>query len=198
MQTSAVEPAMLIEQYLPTFDVRDYHELAVQGEPERAYAALRSVDFNRSSLVRALFAVRTLPSRLLSRGVKPAPQLASFLETAVALGWVIFEELPGRELVAGAITQPWASVVRFVGLPAPEFVAFAEPGFAKIVWTLGVQPRAAGSCVLSTETRVLTTDAASRRKFRRYWFVFSPGIRLIRHAALNLAKRDLEQARQAA
>ena len=56
---------MLIEKYLPTFDVRDYHELAVQGEPERAYAALRSVDFNRSRLVRALFAVRTLPSRLL-------------------------------------------------------------------------------------------------------------------------------------
>lgn len=189
---------MLIEKYLPGFDVRDYHELAVQGEPERAYAALRSVDFNRSSLVRVLFAVRNLPSRLLSHGVKPAPQLASFLETAVALGWVIFEELPGRELVAGAITQPWAPVVRFVGLPAPEFVAFAKPGFAKIVWTLGVRPGTAGSCVLSTETRVLTTDAASRRKFRRYWFVFSPGIRQIRHAALNLAKRDLEQVRHAA
>ena len=189
---------MLIEKYLPTFDVREYHELAVQGEPERAYAALRSVDFNRSRLVRTLFAVRTLPTRLLSRGVKPAPQFSSFLETAVELGWVILEELPGRELVAGAITQPWAPVVRFVGLPAPEFVAFAEPGFAKIVWTFGVQPAAAGSCVLSTETRVLATDAVSRRKFRRYWFVFSPGIRLIRRVALNLAKRDLEQSRPAA
>jgi hypothetical protein len=38
----------------------------------------------------------------------------------------------------------------------------------------------------------------SRRRFRRYWFAFSPGIRLIRHAALNLAKRRLEQSRHAA
>jgi len=197
MKTNTAMPSMLIEKYLPTFDVREYHELAVQGEPERAYAALRSVDFNHSRLIRTLFAVRTLPGRLLSRGVNPAPQFASFLETAVELGWVILEELPGRELVAGAITQPWAPVVRFVGLPAPEFVAFAAPGFAKIVWTLGVH-LAAGSCLLSTETRVLTTDAVSRRKFRRYWFVFSPGIRLIRHAALNLAKRHLEQSRRAA
>src|SRR5688572_3888299 len=170
MKTNAAEPSMLIEKYLPTFDVREYHELAVQGEPERAYTALRSVDFNRSRLVRALFAARTLPSRLRFRGVKPATQLASFLETAIALGWVILEELPGRELVVGAITQPWVPVVRFVGLPAPEFAAFAEPGFAKIVWTLGVHPAAVGSCVLSTETRVLTTDTVSRRKFRRYWF----------------------------
>jgi hypothetical protein len=46
---------------------------------------------------------------------------------------------------------------------------------------------------LSTETRVLTTDTASQRKFRLYWFVFSPGISLVRQAAFNLVKRDLEQ-----
>lgn len=31
-----------------------------------------------------------------------------------------------------------------------------------------------------TETRVATTDPASRRRFRRYWTVFSAGILLIR------------------
>src|SRR5687768_4437315 len=112
MKTGLVEPVMLTEKYLPNFDLREYHELAVRSEPERAYAALRSVDINRSRLVRTIFALRTLPSRLLPRGgVQPAPDAASFLELAVALGWVIFEELPGRELVAGAITKPWAPVV---------------------------------------------------------------------------------------
>ena len=96
-------------------------------------------------------------------------------------------------------------------LPNPGLQLFASWGYPRLsLWplrSLGLRRSCgpsvcnlatAGSCVLSTETRVLTTDAASRRKFRRYWFVFSPGIRLIRHAALNLAKRDLEQPRQAA
>ena len=44
-----------------------------------------------------------------------------------------------------------------------------------------------------TETRVHTTDARSRRLFRRYWAVFSPGILLIRRASLKLVKAEAER-----
>jgi hypothetical protein len=154
--------AMLIEQYLPTFDVRDSHELRVAAPADAAYAALRALDLTRSWIVQALFALRSLP---------------------------------GRELVAGAATQPWKSVVTFHGLPPAEFTRFATPGFTKIVWAMAARPMTPAVSVLSIETRVLATDAASRRTFRLYWLVVSPGVRLLRWAALHRAKRALERAR---
>ena len=44
-----------------------------------------------------------------------------------------------------------------------------------------------------TETRVTTTDAEARTKFRRYWSVFSPGIVLIRWLALEPVRREAER-----
>jgi hypothetical protein len=40
---------------------------------------------------------------------------------------------------------------------------------------------------------VVTTDAQSRRRFRRYWSVVSPGILLIRHETLRLVRREAER-----
>jgi hypothetical protein len=183
---------MLIDKYLPTFYVHDYHEIRVVAAPGQAYAAFRSLDLMRSPIVRALFAIRTLPSRFRSR--PPAghrPTSRSFLQMALDVGWVILEEIPGQELVAGAVTQPWAPIVQFRGLSGPEFIVFAEPGFTKIAWNIAVAPGGPGLTLVSTETRVAPTDAISRRRFRRYWFMFSPGIRLIRCIALHLLKRQL-------
>jgi hypothetical protein len=187
---------MLIAQYLPTFDVRDYHETQVRAPADTAYAVLRALDLNRSWIVQALFTLRSLPSRLLRRPSPPPPS-GTFLEQALALGWVILEEATGRELVAGAVTQPWKSVVRFQGLPPAEFCRFSTPGFTKIVWAIAARSVTADVSVLSLETRVLATDPASRRKFHLYWLVVSPGVRLIRRAALYHARRELERLRAA-
>jgi hypothetical protein len=104
--------------------------------------------------------------------------------------------MPGRELVAGAVTQPWKSVVTFHGLPPAEFIGFSTPGFTKIVWAMAAWPVTPAVSVLSIETRVLATDSAARRKFRLYWLVVSPGVRLLRWAALHQAKRELERTRR--
>jgi hypothetical protein len=186
---------MLIEQYLPTFDVRDYREVRVVAPAETAYAVLRSLDLQRSWIVQALFAIRSLPSRL--RGsTSPPPPSGTFLEQALAVGWVILAEAPGRELVAGAVTHPWRPVVTFQGLPPAEFLSFTTPGFTKIVWAIAARPVTPNVSVLSMETRVLATDPASRRKFRLYWCIVSPGVRLLRRIALNRTRRELERARQ--
>lgn len=187
---------MLIDKYLPTFYVHDYHEARVAAEPERAYAALRDLDLMKSPVVRALFAIRTIPSRLRSRsGGMRSPVASSFLEAALDAGMVILEEIPGQELVAGCVTRPWEPIVRFRGLPGPEFIAFAEPGFTKIAWNIAVRGASPGYSLVSMETRVATTDAVARRRFRRYWFVFSPGIRLIRRIALRQLRQQLRRER---
>jgi len=82
----------------------------VRAEPTRAYAVRRSLDLNRSRIVRTLFTIRTVPSRLRGSGSAPdAPPGQPFLEAALTFGWTILEEEPGRELVLGSVTQPLGS-----------------------------------------------------------------------------------------
>ena len=93
----------------------------------------------------------------------------------------------------GAVTQPWRQEVHFHGLPAEEFVAFREPGYAKIAWTIEAEPVGPSSSVFSTETRVVTTDPLSRERFRRYWALLSPGILIIRYEILRLVRAEAER-----
>jgi hypothetical protein len=83
--------------------------------------------------------------------------------------------------------------VVFTALPPDQFTAFAEPNYVKIAWTLRADPVEAGGAVFRTETRVQTTDALSRVKFRRYWAFMSPGIILIRWASLGPLKAEAER-----
>ena len=50
-----------------------------------------------------------------------------------------------------------------------------------------------GCCALvATETRAVATDAEARRRFRNYWALISPGVKLIRLAALHNVKKVAE------
>ena len=52
--------------------------------------------------------------------------------------------------------------------------------------------------MVSTETRVATTDKYARERFRRYWAVVSPGVRLIRVEGLRVVRADAERRYRAA
>ena len=93
----------------------------------------------------------------------------------------------------GAVTQPWEANVVFRPLPPAEFVAFDEPDYVKIAWTLRADPVDDNESIFRTETRVMTTDAVARRKFRWYWARFSPGIVVIRRVMLGLLKNEAER-----
>lgn len=186
---------MLLDKYLPFFEARERHEVLVRAEPARAYAAVRSLDLERSMLVRALFRIRTLPERIRSRQRISPREPRPFLDTALSIGWRILEEASGEEIVVGAVTRPWTASPRFQGMPGEAFCAFAEPGYAKIAWNFAVRPAGPGLARVSTETRVVTTDPASRRLFRAYWLVLGPFIRMIRIVALRRLRRDLARER---
>lgn len=182
---------MLLDRYLPFFEARERHEVLVRAEPARAYAAVRAIDLERSLLVRALFRIRTLAGQIRRRQPVAPRAARPFLETALSVGWRILEEAPGEEIVVGAVTRPWTASPRFQGMPPEAFCAFAEPGYAKIAWNFAVRSEGPGGARVSTETRVVTTDPASRRRFRAYWLVFGPFIRLIRIVALGRLRREL-------
>ncbi len=185
----------LIERFMPRFEVAEQHEIRVNAPAEYTFAAARAMDLDRSAVVRAVFAVRTLPSRL--RG-EPSRKPAPLLDETVALGWRVLAEIPEREVVVGSVTQPWLAEVKFRGIDPDAFLDFAEPDYAKIVWTLEVEPLGPAKSRFLTETRVCTTDPRARRLFRRYWAVFSPGILLIRRVSIQLVKAEAERRFRAA
>jgi hypothetical protein len=111
----------------------------------------------------------------------------------LSLGWRVLVEIPGREIVLGAVTRPWHANVVFRSIPTEEFAAFKEPDYVKIVWNLRADPAGNGASILRSETRAIATDPFARRKFRRYWSLVSPGIVLVRLRALRLAKAGAEK-----
>lgn len=189
------QPDALLDLFMPTYEVREYHEARVAAPVEFAYEGVRAMDINRSQLVRGIFRARQL---MLGGDEGARPRSRSLLEETQALGWGVLAEEPGREIILGAVTQPWKADVRFESLPPNEFAAFDGPGHVKIVWTLSAEPIDSRSSIVRTETRVATTDKYARERFRRYWAVVSPGVRLIRVEGLRLARADAERRYRAA
>jgi hypothetical protein len=183
-----------LDAFLPDFEVRDAHRRKVQAPADVVFGAAHQVSLVDSRLARTIFGLRELPERLRGRHI-PHRERTPLLEEVRTLGWSELAREPGRHVVLGAVTQPWRADVEFRGLPLEEFRSFSEPGYAKIVWSIEVEPLAATSSLLHTETRVSTTDESSRQKFRRYWSLLSPGVILIRFEMLRLIKAAAEKAR---
>jgi putative NADPH-quinone reductase len=179
----------LLDAVMPRYEVGVRHSAEVNAPASVTFAAIRNTDFERSPMVRAFFRAREMvlrakhDDRRLPRGL---------MEQMAALGWSMLAEEDGREVVLGTVTQPWQPNPVFRSLKAQEFVRFDEPGFAKLALTLRVDPISAQRCEVSTETRVLTTDSASRALFRSYWAFLSPGVDLLRRFLLQQVKAEAE------
>ena len=84
-------------------------------------------------------------SRVVLGGADAGTRPKGLLAQTTSLGWRVLAETPGREVVVGAVTQPWLPNVVFRGLAPEEFRAFQDPGYVKIVWTLRADPSASPS-----------------------------------------------------
>lgn len=180
----------LLDRFIPVYEVSERHHVRVAAPAEVTLAAARDMDLLHAPFVRWIFR-----GRELAMGSRPDDQMRprELLPLVRSLGWGVLREVPGREVIVGAVTKPWEANVVFRSLPPDEFAAFREPGWVKIVWTLRADPVAPDECVFRTETRVATTDRESRAKFRRYWALASAGIVLIRWMMLEPLKADAER-----
>jgi len=182
---------MLIDDYLPRYDVTERHALKINGSVPRAYAVVREVDLKNSFLIRSLFLLRSLPA-FFSRDKKTSA-LGLNLAGLLRSGFVLLEEKPGEEIVLGLVGKFWTASGRIQKIAASEFRDFTAPGFAKAAWNFSLHAHAHGTAQLATETRVLCTDEASRKRFLRYWRFVRPFSGLVRIAALRAIKRAVEK-----
>jgi hypothetical protein len=180
----------LLERFMPTYDVAERHHIHVAAPPDITFAAACEQDLMALPVARAVFKAREL---LLGSVAETTARPRGLLALTTSIGWGILGEIPGREVVVGAVTQPWRANVVFRPLPPTEFAAFDEPDCVKIVWTLRADPAGTNGSIFRTETRAVATDAAARTRFRRYWSFLSPGIILIRWASLSPLKREAER-----
>jgi hypothetical protein len=181
----------LLDRFMPSYDVAERHHIRVGAPAEITLAAAGEADLLQSPIASAIFRAREV---MLGSEPDRATRPRGLLALTRSLGWRVLAEVPGREVVVGAVTQPWKANVTFHGLPPDEFAAFNEPGYVKIVWTLRADPISPIESVFRTETRAIATDATARAKFRRYWSLLSPGIIAIRSLALQPVKAEAERA----
>ncbi len=180
---------MLIDEWMPVWDVVERHETRIRAPREAVWRAVRTLDLARSPVVAALFALRSLPG-LLSRGPRKRA-LGTTMDGLLRNGFVLLGERPGEELLLGLAGRFWRPSGDIVRLTPDELRVFDRPGHAVATWDFTLAGD--GDAVrLATETRVRCTDAAARRSFRRYWAVVGPFSGLIRREMLRSIRRAAE------
>src|SRR5215471_13414694 len=123
----------LLDRFMPIYDVAERHHIRVCAPANVTLPAACEQDLMALPAVRAIFKAREIMF-----GARPdrAAHPRGLLALTKSIGWGVLAEVPGREVVMGAVTQPWRANVVFRPLAPDEFAAFHEPDSVKIAWTL--------------------------------------------------------------
>lgn len=181
---------LLLDPFMPEPDVRERHAVVIQAPASTVWATLEIFDLQSVALIRGIIRLR----QLLLRSSRVERTLQPFLQEAVAMGWGVLAQVPGRRFVAGAHCQPWLADVTFTPLPAAEFAGWRKPNQVKIAWTLEAEPLGPRSARLATETRAVATDPEARRRFLQYWRWARFGMVAIRWLMLPAVRRQAERS----
>jgi hypothetical protein len=177
---------MLIDDFLPSYDVRERHRIKIHAPVEKVYDAVRRLDISQTRLSMLLFRLRGIPAGSF------APSCFT-LDDFLKMRFILLGEKPNEELLLGLVGRFWTASGELRRLDAEGFRGFDEPGYAKAVWNFSLAGRSDGSVLLETETRVYCLDQASRRRFRLYWLLVGPFSGLIRREVLQAIKRSAEK-----
>jgi hypothetical protein len=196
MTDSERSAATVLDRLVPSFQAAERHSTTIAASADHVWAALAQVTVGELRLFRLLTGLRVLPGRLLGRPRARFDAEEPLLGWAVRFGFTILGEDAGRELVVGAIGQPWRlSGGRGMAVAGgDDFAGFDQAGYAKMAANFQLAPIAGDRAIqLSTETRVACTDASSARRFARYWWLIRPASGTIRRSWLTAIKRRAER-----
>jgi hypothetical protein len=185
---------MLIESFIQNPDAVETHKIEIAASREAVYQALWTADLGGSPIIKSLMALRSIPGIVSSpKRLRHFPRQIT-LQTIIEAGFGQLAEEPGREVVLGVEGQFWRPAGNILPFSKEMFRGPVQPGLARGVWNFAVQEVDQERTVLSTETRVVCGDAASRLKFRAYWSVVRPFSGLIRMIMLRAVKKACARA----
>ncbi len=150
--------AMLLDDFLPEWEFREQHGHRINASMHEVRTALLTTTARDLPFGGLMLALRLAPAALLARRWPGRPNLP-LLDGFVELGFVELARTD-VEIVLGAVGAFWRLREELLPLStSDDFVQFDEPGFAKGAINFRVSAEGDG-VLLSTETRVKTTDSA--------------------------------------
>jgi hypothetical protein len=202
---------MLIDDYLPVYDVSDGVATVVNADVATTWDALMQVDLievgRQRRVAGMLAALRALPE-IVARALlgEPLPRLPERLrlhDSSTILpaqgGWILLGERPGEEIALGLVGKFWLPVIEFATVSPEGFRDFAQSGYAKTVYVFSVRALDPQRTLLSGVMRTATTDDSARRWFRCYWTVgVGSGAHVLVNGLLDTAREIAEGHRAAA
>ncbi len=196
---------MLVDDFLPVYDVSDSVATLVDADVDATWNALMDVDLidvgRKRPLVGMLGALRMLPdivAHLLHGERPPGPPAHLRLRDTATLPidqgrWVLLGERPREEIALGLVGKFWRPIIEYADVPAERFRDFAEPGYAKTIYSLSVRGVDDRRTLLAGVMRTATTDENARRWFRRYWtFGVGSGAHILVNALLDVTREQAE------
>ena len=162
-----------LDGLLPEWHFRERHRRSTSAPAAALLAAAETVTWAEVPVMRTLMGIRSI-----GRLRRPANHLV--LDDMAVAGFAVLTRTRDELVIAG-LGRPWAHgggrAPRLAEQadPVAVFTDFTAPGWAKVALSFRV-----GMGELTTETRVLLTDQASRRAFARYWLLIRPFSGLIR------------------
>ena len=97
-----------LDRFMPKYDVVERHQINVAAPADVTFAALMDMDLEDSRVIRAIFKGREL---LLGADADRTPHARGLVAITKGLGWGVLADVPGHEIVMGAVTQPWKANV---------------------------------------------------------------------------------------
>jgi hypothetical protein len=184
---------LLIDEAMPRYDVAIAEHALVRVSPSMTFTAARGLDFLsvHTPLLDAAMWARGVPDRLAGRAPAAPPRLV-LGEGDPLPGWVVLGERGPQEIAFGAVGRFWQPQIEWRDVAAADFAPFAEPGWGKIVASFVVLPYGAGASLLTYECRTSTTDADSRQRFLRYWWLVRPFVSHIFRATVRTIRAHAE------
>ena len=190
--TRVVQHRTRLDEVMPEYQFSEIHSIRVHAQPGQVMLATRQSTFGDMTSLATLLKVRAAAIRT------PAPRGGDLMDKRVleafsASGYLV--DASEHEIVlfgAANVRDERRPDVRTV----QQFVDYQERGSVKMAFDFRAEEAGDGWSEVSTETRVMALDDATRSGMGRYWRLIVPGSGLLRRQWLDGIKRRAESADQ--
>ncbi len=176
-----------LDAIMPEYQYFEKHSARVHARPAQILQATRESTFSDMKSLGTLLKIRGAALRIHDTGESLKDK--RILEAFSVPGFL--QDGSEREIV-----MFWAASLRAGGLAKlggmQEFRDYRDPGAVKMAFNISVEDAGDGWSTLSTETRVMATDDATRRGMGTYWRMIVPGSGLLRRQWLDGIRKRAE------
>jgi hypothetical protein len=187
-------PHQRLDDFLPEYQAVEHHEARTRAPIDRVVAAVHEVGLADMPAAKVLIQLRSLADGPLKRDPRP-PADTSLLDVMMqpGSGFLVLDASDPRHPIYGMAGAPWSNAQAPDVHDAAAFRAYADPGNVRVAFDFQMVEEPGGVVRISTETRILGTDAAARQTFARYWRLVYPGSAIIRRVWLDAIVRRAER-----